>query len=300
MQMKRFRVQNYKKVEDTDWVKCDNLTVFVGKNESGKSAIFRGLSKLNPSDGEIYDALKEFPRRRYSEYKNRIWPVSSAEFELEKNEIEKLCEICDPLRKIKSVIVTRFYDDSLKAEFEPKPDIDSLLVKDYLNSIKSWKKQIEKTVAPEGKGEILGQIKNNFNQVFDSTIAKLTDEDELSSVDSTIVKEVTDTLNSNINEEWQQKIFDSVIEENDKLSTRIEKRDDLENAKNWIYENIPQFIYFDKYDVLDSAVHIDRFIQDLNKDTIQENKSQTCWNYSKILEGEVGQRNIQRNHYSEF
>jgi len=63
MHMIRFRVQNYKNVNDTDWVNCGNLTCFVGKNEAGKSAIFRGLSKLNPSDGEKYDGLKEFPRR---------------------------------------------------------------------------------------------------------------------------------------------------------------------------------------------------------------------------------------------
>ena len=62
MHMIRFRVQNYKNVNDTDWVNCGDLTCFVGKNEAGKSAIFRGLSKLNPSDGEKYDGLKEFPR----------------------------------------------------------------------------------------------------------------------------------------------------------------------------------------------------------------------------------------------
>ena len=66
MKMKKFRVENYKKVQDTDWVSCSELTAFVGKNESGKSAIFRGISKLNPSDNEKYDGLKEFPRRYYA------------------------------------------------------------------------------------------------------------------------------------------------------------------------------------------------------------------------------------------
>ena len=67
MKLKKFRVQNYKKVHDTGWVSCRDVTVLVGKNESGKSAVFRGLSKLNPSDGEKYDPLKEFPRRRYTD-----------------------------------------------------------------------------------------------------------------------------------------------------------------------------------------------------------------------------------------
>ena len=50
MRLEAFRVQNYKKVRDTGWVTCRNITAFVGKNEAGKSAIFRGLSKLKPSD----------------------------------------------------------------------------------------------------------------------------------------------------------------------------------------------------------------------------------------------------------
>ena len=93
MKMIRFRVQNYKKVQDTDWISCDDLTAFVGKNEAGKSALFRGLSKLNPSDGEKYNGLKEFPRRRYvSEFSKQDYPVASVEFELsdaEKSELVK-------------------------------------------------------------------------------------------------------------------------------------------------------------------------------------------------------------------
>jgi len=67
MRVTSFRVQNYKKIRDTGWINTHELTVFVGKNEAGKSAIFRGLSKLNPADGEKYDALKEFPRSRFTE-----------------------------------------------------------------------------------------------------------------------------------------------------------------------------------------------------------------------------------------
>ncbi len=76
MKLTKFRVQNYKKIRDTGWITCRELTVFVGKNEAGKSALFRGLSKLNPSDGEKYHGLKEFPRRRYTdEFSKQDWPV---------------------------------------------------------------------------------------------------------------------------------------------------------------------------------------------------------------------------------
>ncbi len=41
MRLEAFRVQNYKRIADTGLVSCRDLTVFVGKNESGKSAIWR-------------------------------------------------------------------------------------------------------------------------------------------------------------------------------------------------------------------------------------------------------------------
>jgi predicted ATP-dependent endonuclease of OLD family len=50
VKLETFRVQNYKRIEDTGWIACHDLTVLVGKNEAGKSAVLKGLSKVNPSD----------------------------------------------------------------------------------------------------------------------------------------------------------------------------------------------------------------------------------------------------------
>lgn len=65
MELEAIRVQNFKKIQDTGWIGCKRLTVFVGKNESGKTALFRGLSKLKPTDGSKYEPIKEFPHGRY-------------------------------------------------------------------------------------------------------------------------------------------------------------------------------------------------------------------------------------------
>lgn len=93
MRMAQFRVQNYKKIRDSGWISTGDLTAFVGKNEAGKSSVFRALSKLNPSDEERYDGLKEFPRRRFaSEFKTQDWPVASVQFKLDEAERKKLTE----------------------------------------------------------------------------------------------------------------------------------------------------------------------------------------------------------------
>ena len=99
MKLESFRVQNYKKIRDTDWVAVGALTVLVGKNEAGKSAILRGLSKLNPSDGEKLDGLKEFPRRRFAdEFGKQDWPAISGRFALAELEVQALAAIAPALK----------------------------------------------------------------------------------------------------------------------------------------------------------------------------------------------------------
>lgn len=53
----------YRSVIDSGWVAVTNLTVMVGKNEAGKSALLQALYKLNPSDKAAeYEIASEWPR----------------------------------------------------------------------------------------------------------------------------------------------------------------------------------------------------------------------------------------------
>ena len=267
MRMTEFRLQNYKSVEDTRWIKCANMITFVGKNESGKSAIFRGLSKLNPSDGKKYDGLKEFPRRRLvAEFDKKDWPVASVNFELEKEDKDELEKISSILKGISNVIVTRFYSNNYTIEFQPKKEFSELTVADYTNALKSWQAKVEKAMVEEGKGERLGQIKTALLGAFDNANQQLEGKETTESVESKVVSEVSKVLTSNLNEDWEQKLFSSIISENEKFLAKTNIKDELGKAEDWILKNMPQFIYFDRYDVLDSAIHIDDFITKINKD----------------------------------
>ena len=53
MKLKKFRVTNFRSVEDSGWIDADDVTALIGTNESGKTNIILPLWKLNP--GDIYD-----------------------------------------------------------------------------------------------------------------------------------------------------------------------------------------------------------------------------------------------------
>lgn len=48
MKLTLFRVSNYRNVLDSGWIDVGSITAFVGQNESGKSNLFKALSRINP------------------------------------------------------------------------------------------------------------------------------------------------------------------------------------------------------------------------------------------------------------
>src|SRR5436305_11334625 len=67
MNLLRFRVTNFRSVEDSGWIETDNVTALIGTNESGKTNLLVPLWKLNPAkDGQI-NSISDYPRKRYNE-----------------------------------------------------------------------------------------------------------------------------------------------------------------------------------------------------------------------------------------
>ncbi len=270
MKMSRFRIQNYKKVQDTDWISCDNLTVFVGKNEAGKSAIFRGLSKLNPSDNEKYDGLKEFPRRRYtSEFKEQDWPVTSVEFELEDEEKENLKNICPILKNIQKVICIRHYSWKLNIIFEPEPTLPNVSNNAFLEVVKELISQVQELTAPEGKGENLKQIKNTLIPIIERTKNSLVDQQKDQQVTPQVVESVFSAFSTHANENWEKDTLNPMINKLQEFKSDMQSSSKLNDAKKWIESNIPNFIYFDRYDIIDSAIHVVEFSTKLQQNPLR-------------------------------
>jgi predicted ATP-dependent endonuclease of OLD family len=262
--MTRFRVQNYKKIRDSGWITTGDLTAFVGKNESGKSSIFRGLSKLNPSDEERYDGLKEFPRRRYaSEFKTQDWPVASIEFRLDNHEHEKMTEISPILKDVSHVICTRYYSWNLDVEFAPKPVLPDVSTRTFNLSLDRWRKSLEEAIAPEGKGEQLESIKAKLIPFIAQKTEQLKAASPDAVVNNSVVTEIASTVSAQANETWQKELVKSVIDEVNGFRDSLTSVQQLGNAKSWIINALPKFIYFDRYDVIDSAIHFPTFLTQL-------------------------------------
>src|SRR5207247_7751961 len=49
MKLKKFRVTQFRSVEDSGWIEADDVTALIGTNESGKTNVLLPLWKLNPA-----------------------------------------------------------------------------------------------------------------------------------------------------------------------------------------------------------------------------------------------------------
>ena len=119
MILKTARVENFKCIEDSGEFSVERVTCLVGKNESGKTAILQALYKLNPGipEGNNFEALLEYPRRKWSEYKERQETnpenVLTTAWELEDTDLEALGPKKRGTQAFRNatVLVTKGYDN---------------------------------------------------------------------------------------------------------------------------------------------------------------------------------------------
>lgn len=116
MELAGFRVQMYKSVLDSGPISIDKLTVLVGKNEAGKTALLRALHKLSPFTPDPYSIPREWPRG-HRDQRTPEQIVCTAEFKLNADETARLVEITTESIDFDRISFTRDYAGRLEVIF---------------------------------------------------------------------------------------------------------------------------------------------------------------------------------------
>jgi energy-coupling factor transporter ATP-binding protein EcfA2 len=83
MELVKFRITNFRSINDSGEVSVEKLTSLVGRNESGKSNLLLALATLNPPGGrKPLNKIKDFPRGRRLEECNDGTPVVASHWKL--------------------------------------------------------------------------------------------------------------------------------------------------------------------------------------------------------------------------
>ena len=270
----RFRVQNFRNIDDSDWIALEKVTAFVGRNESGKTSLLKALHKFNPATPEPYDPQREFPRDRYArDYvsngsNGEDWPVCSVEFEIPEElqiEIGELLE--EDGKPPEKVTATRYYDDSLKFEYSSTIEEEPLAPEPVLNALEAFASSARRLEAPNpSQEEYTAQQRTELANWATGWKDKLKVVVNLRGDEGA---NLLTELRMDV-EHWSNPQTADMIEA---LQQAVEpvldvakKGQVIDQIDEKIKHNLPVLIYFENYGILDSAIWLPRFIDDLNRD----------------------------------
>ena len=153
----RFRVQNFRNIDDSGWIELAQVTCLVGRNESGKTALLKALHKFNPATPQPYSPQREFPRDRFTaEFKNGgDWPACSVEFSVADTSLRKrLQEIVGTAKPTTNVTFTRYYDGTLTwTAISPPLPAETLTYADVAKAIAHFRSATMKLAPPTPEQE---------------------------------------------------------------------------------------------------------------------------------------------------
>jgi len=117
MRLVEFRVQMYRCIIDSSWVKVDPLTVVVGKNESGKTTLLKALHKLKPFNPEPYSMESEWPRGRRQD-RDPKQVACTGHFRFAPKELDELENLIGQRPSDETIVeVGRTYDGTIDVAF---------------------------------------------------------------------------------------------------------------------------------------------------------------------------------------
>jgi len=261
-----FRIQNFRNIDDSEWIPIERVTALVGRNESGKTALLKALHKFNPASNQPYIPQREFPRDRYTrDFKDGSkWPVSSVKFEIEQELQKTLESITAPNQAPRTAVVTRFYDGHLKFEFDPAIAETTVAASDVVKEIDAFTDSVMRLAAPapEKEAEYTPIRKELLDWTTTAKARIATHQNLKTAAGHAVLQTVHDEIKGKGRPETADVIQKFVAALAKPLNaTSVAPASARVEAE--IQKCLPIFIYFDNYGVLDSAIYLPRLLEDL-------------------------------------
>jgi predicted ATP-dependent endonuclease of OLD family len=266
MKLERFRIQNYKSIQDSGWIECDNVLAFIGKNEAGKTSVLQALSKLNSTSGEKYDGLKDFPHGRFSdEFEKQNWPGATARFALSDEEREEMEAYAPFLAPVTHVTFTRYYNNKLTYTLEPEPNLPAAPLEYIQGILKTIRKGVEEVIRPAPAKESKAKraaAEKEWDAQRDQLFAFI--QPILDSKNWVVTAESLAGLRKQLLTltpyAWVREVVQTQLDEINTLSENLATASAKEEAVAWLVEQMPQFLYFSNYEMLQSSIYLPEFI----------------------------------------
>ena len=262
----RFRVLNYRNIDDSGWIPLERVTAFVGRNEAGKTALLKALHKFNPAIEESYNAQREFPRERFTaEYRDGAdWPVCEVEFELSAEFRKELGARLNGTRIPQKAVLTRYYDCSLDYRYDTEVSDDPVDPSELINALDGFAKGARRLgAAAQDQEDVTQKLRTQLADWADrnkEAAGKFQDLRTEKGIE--LLRQVRHESNAQA-QPASAGLIEALQSAADDLLGRVETAPIPQQLDEAIEGELPVFIYFENYGILDSAVYLTRFLKDL-------------------------------------
>lgn len=272
MRLIKYRVTNFRSVDDSGWIETDDVTALIGTNESGKTNLLLPLWKLNPAkDGEI-NLLADAPRKRFNDFKNMEHKpfFIEARFDLDDDLVQQIVDItgADPKTVKVASVKRRLNTDNLFIIGFPDEVSIRGVAKDAIEPLLSSALDQIRGLDTGSKAE--EPIKQAMIDELATAITEVTavDEDEL--VDANLVSKIAQSLGdvdvskgaktSSIVPRFQQLL--EAVQEIETEAT-LPSPSNVSDARKVVLNHLPKFVYYSNYGNLDSEIYLPHVIDNM-------------------------------------
>jgi ABC-type multidrug transport system ATPase subunit len=267
MKITKFRVRNFRSVEDSGWVEIGNVSAFIGTNESGKTNLLIPLWKLNPAKNGEIKPTADYPRKRYNEIRvMEKKPVFiTAQFELNATEVQHVVSLTGAAPEDARIAeVSRNFGGGYTVGFISSGQTRGA-------SVESLLELLNKTEADLAGYSVEGtevEKRDAAVTLLGSAKSRLTG----SNLDENSLKVIVGDLGQAKPKRTEsQSVVGSrvkqLLSKLDEMGRSMKRVDPTQNdkARDFVVKSMPKFVYYSNYGNLDSEIYLPHVIENLGR-----------------------------------
>lgn len=269
MELKSFRVTEFRSVQDSGWIDVEDITALIGTNESGKTNLLLPLWKLNPADEGEIDLQEDLPRDKYHSYREAKQKPKfiHAKYALANQEKEELAKFSEHLpEEFSEIIVAKDFDNNLYWEFPFEQGADAGIIENAKCVLEGYLSTLFNSQSQSGKAE--SERREKVKNLLEEALTILANESNVAIALNT----VTDTLKNF--EEVKSSVACGVIAEAaqqmEELLTEVQKPKLVQTDKviEYLREKMPKYVYYSNYGNLDSRIYLPQVVRNIGQNDL--------------------------------
>lgn len=287
MDLVKFRVKNFRSIEDSGEIEVSKIVALVGRNESGKSNLLLALASLNPAGKRMpLNAVKDFPRSRRIDECRPNTRVVWTWWKLKPDQADKISSMFG--QKIASAEVGRGYDPGLAINIDAThPTLDPKKATGIAKRLKPVLEPRWEALADPHKANCAGAW-----SAFETAVA-ITDAKGWAAAVTPGAASLRQQLGAGgiMLDEAQ----DALLTELEELAGNISGFDDkLTKAKALVEKWLPKFVYVSDFPELYGHQDLDAFVTRRGQDPSMKEREDNFEKLAKVAGFDPAQLHVHR------